>query len=71
MTSCTSVLGKPVYLLARTVLHRTRETHLVLRENECVGDNNVLPSGSGENNHLGDVVGSQRFHTPSHRQLSR
>lgn len=38
-------------------------THLVAREDEGVCDDNVLTTGSGEDNHLSDILRCQRFAT--------
>lgn len=35
--------------------------YLVAREDQSIGDHNVLPPASGEDNDLGDVVGCEWF----------
>lgn len=46
------------YLLSRM---KSNMAYLVAREDQSIGDHNILPPASGEDNDLGDVVGCEWF----------
>jgi hypothetical protein len=39
-------------------------TYLVVREDQCIRNDNVLPSSGSEDNDLGDILAGQRLNAP-------
>lgn len=53
------------HVLARNQRNQCRITYLVTREDQCIRDNDVLPSAGSEDDNLSDIIRGQRLTAPT------